>query len=115
MTRGVNPVCIETLEIRDTSDHFSTVMDIRTIGKALCKISNTLDQKVTVTLQGATFEDPSATDPVDLDAGQTVAAGTTKYVSTAEPFSYLRIKAAAASAPASGALTLTWEFKHGRD
>jgi len=115
MTRGVNPVCIEALEIRDTSDHFSTVMDIRTVGKALCKLTNTHDQAVTVTLQGATFEDPAITDPVDLDTGQAVAAGTTKHISTSEPFSFLRVKAAAAVAPASGALTLTWEFKHGRD
>lgn len=115
MARGVNPDVIETIEIRDTADHLSTVMDIRTVGKALCKLTNSLNQEVTVTLQGATFEDPTVTDPVDLNTGQAVAAGTTKYVSTSEPFSYLRVKAAAAAAPESGALTLTWEFKHGRD
>lgn len=115
MTRGVNPDAIETIEIRDTADHYSTVMDIRTIGKAFCKIVNTLNQDVTVTLQGTTFDDPDADNPVDLGENLTVGMYTTKFVSTSAPFSYLRVKAVASVAPDSGELTLVWEFKHGRD
>ena len=116
MTRGVNPDAIETIEIRDTNEHVSTTVDIRTVGRALCKIVNSLYQDISVTLQGTTFDDPEFEDPVSIGTnGLSVGAGETGYLTTNDPFSYLRVKVKADTAPTDGDVKLVWEFKHGKD
>jgi hypothetical protein len=114
IARGVNPITFETIEFLNTAPHYSTGMDVRTIGEILCKLTNTTNREVAITLQGATFEDPYFINLVDL-VSNIVPAGTTTYVSTNEPVSYLIIKAEVPAVPTSGTLDLVWEFKHGRD
>lgn len=112
--RGVNAEYQEVLTIRNTADHKSAVLDFRTLGKGLVKITNGLNQDCTVTLQGTTFDDPTGLIPADIDV-VTVPAGETRYLSTDAPFSYLLCNAKCGTGPASGDLVLTWEFKKGSD
>jgi hypothetical protein len=93
------------LEIRDTSPYESAVYDTAEPGKAkLVIFKNTHNQSLSLQLQGSL--DKEYTNPVNVGPAMTAPAGMTApdYQWLRELWWYLRIVAAAGSAPSSGQL-----------
>ncbi|MDI6720374.1 MAG: hypothetical protein QMD46_12260 [Methanomicrobiales archaeon] len=115
MTRGVNPSAIESVPVPGADPVYSMAIDMRTIGKVLVKVTNNTDKQVAVVLERTTFDDPDFDAPVATD-GVDLAADATTYVVESDPWSWIRVKATPAEAPAGGStVDLVWEFRHGRD
>ena len=114
MTRGLAPLP-EALAVPNTDPVYSTVADIRTVGKALCKVTNGTDKAVTITPQYTTGDDAAFVASID-GTPQNLAASTTGYFVVTDPWSFTRAKIVAAEDPApDGAVSLSWGYKHGRD
>lgn len=114
MVRGVN-TAKETVAVADTDPIYSDAVDLRTIGKVLCKITNNTDQTVTITPQFTTFDDEDFEASVAGNDVEIATTATGHFVSS-DPWAYARVKCVAGGAPAQGGtITVVWEFKHGRD
>ncbi len=135
MTRGVPPPN-ETIPVPDANDVLSAVADLRTIGDAICKVTNNTDKALDATLQLALGDDPALTDPyeggeatntgeytvsgaISTTAGiakATIAASGSAYFRVRGPWAYARIKGEPAEAPADGGtLAVVWSYKHRGD
>ncbi len=134
MTRGIPPIP-ETIPVPDANDIYSTIADLRTIGDALCKVTNNTNKAVDVTLQLALSDDPTMTAPyeggestggdyvvsgvISATAGiatATLAATGSAYFRAQGPWAFARIKGEPAEAPAAGGtLTVVWSYKHRGD
>lgn len=134
MTRGVPPVP-EEVPVPDANAVTSTIADLRTIGDAICKVTNNTNKAVDVTLQLALDDDPTMTDPyeggestggdyvvagvISATAGiatATLATSETAYFRVRGPWAFARIKGEPAEAPAAGGtLTVVWSYKHRGD
>lgn len=114
MTRGIAPLP-ETLAVPDTDPVYSTAADLRTVGKALCKVTNGTDKTVAITPQYTTSDDAAFEAAID-GTSQNIAAGATGHFIVTDPWSFVRAKVVAAEAPAAGgSLTIIWSFKHAGD
>jgi len=114
MTRGVAPLP-EALAVPNTDPIYSTVADLRTVGKALCKVTNGTDKAVTITPQYTTGDDAAFAASID-GTPQNPAAGVIGHFVVTDPWSFVRVKAVAADVPAPGStITLVWGYKHAGD
>lgn len=101
-TTGQDKV-FDALEIRNTSDHLSSVSTaVGFVPKTLI-VENDLDQTVTFQLEGSSLE--AFTKVIDVGSTFTVAATTNDYQTLSDYFPYLRVKATCATAPTTGSLT----------
>lgn len=137
MTRGA-PTEPETVEIENTDPHYSTGIDLRTIGDAIARISNDSDQDVTFTIQTAVGSDRAFAHPCEsgsqiladalvggivvsgfspsLVSSVTIGAGETTFAAVGGPWSRVRIKAVAGAAPGPGSsFTVELATKHRGD
>jgi len=114
MTRGIAPLP-ETLPVPDTDPVYSTVADMRTIGRALCKVVNNTDQVIAVTSECTTSDDAGFAAGVE-GTSQNIAAATTGHFVVTDPWSFARVKIVAAEVPgAGGTVSLVWNYKHASD
>ena len=114
MTRGLAPLP-ETLAVPDTDPVYSTVADMRTIGRALCKVTNSTDKAISITPEYSTSDDQEFAAGVE-GTSQNIAASTTGFFTVTDPWSFVRVKIVAAEDPApDGAVSLSWGYKHGGD
>lgn len=114
MTRGIAPLP-ETLPVPDTDPVYSTVADMRTIGRALCKVTNNTDQVIAVTPECTTSDDAEFAAGVE-GTSQNIAAATTGHFVVTDPWSFVRVKIVAAEVPgAGGTVSLVWNYKHASD
>lgn len=135
MTRGIPPTP-EEIAVPDTDPVYSSIADLRTMGDAICKVTNNTNKAVDATLQLVLSDDPTMTDPYEggegTDTGEytvsgvisttagiakaTIAAAGTAYFRVRGPWAFARIKGEPAEAPADGgALTIVWSYKHRGD
>jgi len=114
MTRGVAPLP-ETIAVPNTDPIYSTVADLRTAGKALCKVTNGTDKAVTITPQYTTGDDAAFVASID-GTPQNIAAGVIGHFVVTDPWSFARAKIVAADVPVAGStITLVWSDKHAGD
>jgi len=137
MTRGVLPTP-ESVAVPGTDPVYSSIADLRTMGEGICRVTNSTDQALVVTVQTALGDDPTfaksnesgdgfvgATDVGGISvtgfvtpaaASATLAAGATTYVRVSGAWAFARIKAVAPAAPApGGTLDVAWSAKHRGD
>jgi len=137
MTRGIPPIP-ETIPVPDTDPVYSTAADLRTMGEAICRVTNSTDQTLTITVQTALGDDPDFDAPNESGDGfvgaadvggisvtgfvspatstVTLAAGATTYSRVSGAWSYARVKATPAAAPgAGGTIGVSWGYKHRGD
>jgi hypothetical protein len=137
MTRGVPPTP-ETIPVPDANAVLSGVADLRTMGEAICRITNNTSQAVAVTVQTALGDDPTFARPNASGDGfvgaadvggvsvtgfvspatstVTLAAGATTYARVSGAWSYARVKIAPTAAPAAGGtIVVAWGYKHRGD
>ncbi|MFA7125351.1 MAG: hypothetical protein WC129_04910 [Sphaerochaetaceae bacterium] len=137
MTRGVPPVP-EEVPVPDTDPVYSTAADLRAMGEAICRVTNSTDQTLTITVQTALGDDPDFDAPNESGDGfvgatdvggisvtgfvspatsaTALAAGATAYARVSGAWAYARVKGVAAAAPgAGGTLDVAWSAKHRGD
>ncbi len=137
MTRGIAPRP-ESVAVPDANTVYSSVADLMTMGEAVCRITNSTDKAVTVTIQTALGDDPTFTKPNESGDGfvgatdvggisvtgfvspatsaVNLAAGATTYARVSGAWSYARVKATPAEAPAEGGtIGVSWGYKHRGD
>lgn len=137
MTRGVLPTP-ESVAVPDTDPVYSTIADLRTMGEAICRVTNSTDQDLAVTVQTALGDDATFSKPNESGDGfvgaadvggisiagfvtpaaasATLAPGATAYARISGAWAYARIKAVATAAPAAGGtLDVAWSAKHRGD
>jgi hypothetical protein len=137
MTRGVLPTP-ESVAVPDTDPVYSTAADLRTMGEAICRVTNSTDQTLTITVQTALGDDPDFDAPNESGDGfvgatdiggisvtgfvspatstVTLAADGVTYARVSGAWAYARIKAVAAGTPAEGGtLDVAWSAKHRGD
>ncbi|MFA5674548.1 MAG: hypothetical protein WC912_08885 [Thermovirgaceae bacterium] len=137
MTRGIPPIP-ESIAVPGTNPIYSTVADLRTVGEAIARITNSTDQPVTVTVQTALADDPAFEYPNEsgdgfagtVDVGGvsvtgfvnptpaqvTLAPGTSTFARVSGAWAYARIKGVAADTPGEGGtLDVAWGVKHRGD
>lgn len=137
MTRGVLPTP-ESVAVPGTDPVYSSIADLRTMGEAIARITNGTDQALTVTVQTALGDDPTFAKPNESGDGfvgaadvggisvtgfvspatssVVLAAGATTYARVSGAWSYARVKATPAEAPAEGGtLDVAWSAKHRGD
>lgn len=137
MTRGV-PLPPETIPVPDANAVFSGAADLRTIGEAICRVTNLTSLAVVVTVQTALGDDPTFTRPNDSGDGfvgaagvggisvtgfvspaystVTLPAGATTFARVSGAWSYARVKVAPTGAPAAGGtIVVAWGYKHRGD
>lgn len=105
MTRGIAPLP-ETLAVPDTDPVYSTAADLRTVGKALCKVTNGTDKTVAITPQYTTSDDAAFEAAID-GTSQNIAAGATGHFIVTDPWSFVRAKVVAAEARRQAARSLS--------
>ena len=98
---------LDALEIRDTSDHLSSIADSTGFVPKTLIIHNSHNQIVTCQLQGAALV--AFSNPIDIGSSFTVAATTDDYQTISDYFPFLRLKASFSTAPASGDITVFLE------
>lgn len=137
MTRGIAPRP-ESVAVPGADPVYSAVADLRTMGEAVCRITNSTDKAVTVTIQTALGDDPTFLRPNESGDGfvgatdvggisvtgfvspatstVTLAAGATTYARVSGAWSYARVKATPTAAPgAGGTIGVSWGYKHRGD
>ena len=137
MTRGIAPRP-ESVAVPDANTVYSSVADLRTMGEAVCRITNSTDKVVTVLLQTALGDDPTFSKPNESGDGfvgatdvggisvtgfvspatssVVLAPGATTYARVSGAWSYARVKATPAEAPATGGtIGVSWGYKHRGD
>ena len=137
MTRGIPPIP-ESIAVPDANTVYSSVADLMTMGEAVCRITNSTDKAVTVTIQTALGDDPTLTKPNESGDGfvgatdlggisvtgfvspatssVSLAAGATTYARVSGAWSYARVKATPAAAPGAGStIAVAWGYKHRGD
>ncbi len=137
MTRGIAPRP-ESIAVPDANPVYSSVADLMTVGEAVCRVTNSTDKAVTVTIQTALGDDPTFSKPNESGDGfvgatdiggisvtgfvspatstVTLAAGATTYSRVSGAWSYARVKATPAAAPgAGGTIGVSWGYKHRGD
>ena len=137
MTRGVLPTP-ESVAVPGTDPVYSSIADLRTMGEAICRVTNSTDQDLVVTVQTALGDDPTFAKPnesgdgfvgvADVDgisvtgfvtpaaASATLAPGATTYARVSGAWAFARIKAVAPAPPAAGGtLDVAWSAKHRGD
>jgi len=137
VTRGIPPIP-ESIAVPGTNPIYSTVADLRTVGEAIARITNSTDQPVTVTVQTALADDPAFEYPNEsgdgfagtVDVGGvsvtgfvnptpaqvTLAPGTSTFARVSGAWAYARIKGVAADTPGEGGtLDVAWGVKHRGD
>lgn len=137
MTRGIPPIP-ESIAVPGTDPVYSTVADLRTVGEAIARITNSTDQPVTVTVQTALADDPAFEYPNEsgdgfagtVDVGGisvtgfvnptpaqvTLAPNTSTFARVSGAWAYARIKGVAAATPGEGGtLDVAWGVKHRGD
>jgi hypothetical protein len=137
MTRGVLPTP-ESVAVPDTNPIYSSIADLRTIGEAICRVTNGTDKAVTVTVQTALDDDSAFSTPNESGDGfvgaadvggvsvtgfatpaaasVTLAAGETAYTRISGAWAYARIRGIAAATPVAGStLDVAWSAKHRGD
>lgn len=93
----------DALAITDTSNHDSSISDNRFFIPRTILIENTLNQSVTITVQGSRYAD--FTRFVTVGNGFVVPSGGDAYATIADYLPFLRLRANCIVAPASGSLT----------
>jgi len=91
--------------IRDTSNHDSTVSNNTKFAPKTVFIENGLNQTVTFQMQGAIKEDFIVF--VNIGGTFNVTATTNDYQTTGDYFPFVRARASCATAPTTGALTVS--------
>ena len=137
MTRGIAPRP-ESVAVPGADPVYSAVADLRTMGEAVCRITNSTNKVVTILLQTALGDDPTFAKPNESGDGfvgatdvggisvtgfvspatssVVLAAGATTYARVSGAWSYARVKATPAEAPAEGGtLDVAWSAKHRGD
>ena len=137
MTRGIPPIP-ESITVLDTDPVYSSIADLRTMGEAICRVTNSTNQDLVVTVQTALGDDPTFAKPNESGDGfvgvadvggisitgyvtpaaasATLAPGATTYVRVSGAWAFARIKAVAPAAPAAGGtLDVAWSAKHRGD
>lgn len=135
MTRGVPPVP-EEVPVPGANAVTSTIVDLRTVGDAIVKVTNKTNKALDAVLQLALDDDPTMAAPYEdgegTDTGEyvvsgvisttagiakaTIAAAGTAYFRVRGPWSYARIEGTAAEAPAAGGtMYVAWGVKHRGD
>jgi len=137
MTRGIAPRP-ESVAVPDANTVYSSVADLMTMGEAVCRITNSTDKAVTVAIQTALGDDPTFSKPNESGDGfvgatdvggisvtgfvspatssVVLAAGATTYARVSGAWSYARVKATPAEAPAAGGtIGVSWGYKHRGD
>jgi len=137
MTRGIPPIP-ESIAVPDVAAVYSTVADLRGMGEAVCRVTNSTNKAVTVTMQTALGDDPTFTKPNEAGDGfvgatdlggisvtgfvspatssVSLAAGATTFARVSGAWSYARVKGVAAAVPgAGGTLGIAWGVKHRGD
>ena len=137
MTRGIPPIP-ESIAVPGVAAVYSTVADLRGMGEAVCRVTNSTDKAVTVTMQTALGDDPTFTKPNEAGDGfvgaadlggisvtgfvspatssVSLAAGATTFARVSGAWSYARVKGVAAAVPgAGGTLGIAWGVKHRGD
>ncbi len=137
MTRGVLPTP-ESVAVPDAEPVYSTIADLRTVGEAIARVTNSTDQSVAVTVQTALGDDATFSKPNESGDGfvgaadvggisiagfvtpaaasKTLAPGETAYARVSGAWAYARIKAVAAGTPTEGGtLDVAWSAKHRGD
>ena len=137
MTRGIPPIP-ESIAVPGVAAVYSTVADLRGMGEAVCRVMNSTNEAVTVTMQTALGDDPTFTKPNEAGDGfvgatdlggisvtgfvspatssVSLAAGATTFARVSGAWSYARVKGVAAAVPgAGGTLGIAWGVKHRGD
>lgn len=114
MTRGFVPLP-EVLPVPDTDPIYSTAADLRTFGRALCKVTNDTDKAIAITPEFTTADDPDFDAAVE-GTSQNIATGKTDFFTLNDPWALARVKIVAADVPSPGGeVALVWNYMHGRD
>lgn len=100
-------IVFNALQIRNTSQHTSSISDNRGFVPKTIIVQNSLNQPVNIAVFGSRTSDFS----LELQIGSSVdiAASTNDYMTLTDYFPYLRLKATCLVAPASGSLTIFLE------
>ncbi len=137
MTRGIAPRP-ESVAVPDANTVYSSVADLMTMGEAVVRVTNSTNKVVTVLLQTALGDDPTFSKPNESGDGfvgatdvggisvtgfvspatssVVLAAGATTYARVSGAWSYARVKATPAEAPAAGGtIGVSWGYKHRGD
>jgi len=137
MTRGIPPIP-ESIAVPGVAAVYLTVADLRGMGEAVCRVTNSTNKAVTVTMQTALGDDPTFTKPNEAGDGfvgatdlggisvtgfvspatssVSLAAGATTFARVSGAWSYARVKGVAAAVPgAGGTLGIAWGVKHRGD
>ena len=137
MTRGIAPRP-ESIPVPNANPVYSSVADLMTMGEAICRITNSTNKVVTILRQTALGDDPTFAKPNESGDGfvgatdvggisvtgfvspatssVVLAAGATTYARVSGAWSYARVKATPAEAPAEGGtLDVAWSAKHRGD
>lgn len=137
MTRGIPPIP-ERIPVPGIDLVYSTIADLRTVGEAIVRITNSTSQMITVTVQTALADDPTFEFPNEsgdgfagtVDVGGisvtgfvnpstaqvALAPNTTTFARVGGAWGYARIKGVAAGTPAAGGtLDVAWGVKHRGD
>lgn len=137
MTRGIAPRP-ESIAVPDANTVYSSVADLMTMGEAVCRVTNSTNKAITVAIQTALGDDPTFSKPNESGDGfvgatdvggvsvtgfvspatssVVLAAGATTYARVSGAWSYARVKATPAEAPAAGGtIGVSWGYKHRGD
>lgn len=89
-------------EIRDTSDHESDASDCRNATQVTILYKNSLNQSVSIQLQGSRTEDFAV--PYDLGSPTVVTAASVDYDTLSDFWPFVRIVATCGTGPTTGKL-----------
>jgi len=95
---------LDALAIRDTSDHNSSVSENRGFVPKTIVIHNSLDEQVSVQLQGDIVEGFS--NPMDVGSPFNVATTTNDYATLTDYLPFFRVVCSCGSAPTTGSVTI---------
>jgi len=96
-------------DIRDTNLHTSGSVAVEGYRSAVITINNTLDQDVTIQVQGSL----DGSDWYDIGSSFSVTAGNKDYQTFTEAWIYVRITVQCGSSPTSGSLTVKMALRSG--
>jgi len=128
VTRGIPPIP-ERIPVPGIDLVYSTIADLRTVGEAIVRITNSTDKSVTVTVQTALADDPTFKYPNESGDGfagtgfvnptpaqVTLAPNTSTFARVSGAWAYARIKGVADATPGEGGtLDVAWGVKHRGD
>ena len=94
---------VDALEIRDTAEHYSDVVGFEPekYNSLTIVIENSLDQDITVQVQGALNYDFTI-GVCNIGSSKTISANSNDYISVDDYFPFIRVKIIASTTPSAG-------------